>query len=101
MDLQKQIVVAVNAPASSYFSKKQTPKKAAAAMTNADSLAASSATPGNAASKATDFFLSLAAPVQGARAKRKWKDDLSFHIQHAEFAKEKKNGDRYRSSINW
>ena len=23
------------------------------------------------------------------RAKRKWKDDLSFHIQHAEFAKEK------------
>ena len=25
------------------------------------------------------------------RAKRKWKDDLSFHIQHAEFAKEKKS----------
>eukprot|EP00557_Chaetoceros_sp_GSL56_P001782 CAMPEP_0176488298 /NCGR_PEP_ID=MMETSP0200_2-20121128/6629_1 /TAXON_ID=947934 /ORGANISM="Chaetoceros sp., Strain GSL56" /LENGTH=681 /DNA_ID=CAMNT_0017885261 /DNA_START=92 /DNA_END=2137 /DNA_ORIENTATION=+ len=25
------------------------------------------------------------------RAKRKWKDDLSFHLQHAEFAKEKKS----------
>ncbi len=25
------------------------------------------------------------------RAKRKWKQDLSFHIQHAEFAKEKKS----------
>lgn len=25
------------------------------------------------------------------RAKRKWKEDISFHIQHAEFAKEKKS----------
>jgi len=25
------------------------------------------------------------------RAKRKWKDDISFHVQHAEFAKEKKS----------